>query len=62
MGKGELEMSLLKLWMYSLGSYNDRYTAPYDKGMLVIRSIWVFLHIATCIFIIIGNGRILGLW
>ena len=55
-------MSILKLWQYSLGSYSDVKTKPYDIQMLVIRTIWVLLHITTCLFIIIGNGRILGLW
>ena len=55
-------MSLVKLWQYSLGSYSDEKTKPYDKQMLIVRTIWVILHITTCLFIIIGNGRILGLW
>ena len=29
---------------------------PYDKQMLIVRTIWVLLHITTCLFIIIGNG------
>ena len=57
-----LSMNLLKIWMYALGSYSDDKTQPYDKYMIVVRSAWVLLHITTCIFIIIGNGRILGLW
>ena len=55
-------MSILKLWQYSLGSYSDDKTNTYDKQMLIIRTIWILLHITTCLFIIIGNGRILGLW
>ena len=43
-------------------TYSDDKTKPYDKQMLIIRTIWVLLHIITCLFIIIGNGRILGLW
>jgi hypothetical protein len=53
---------LKKIWMYSLGSYSDHLTHPYDKQMLIVRTIWVLLHIVTCLFIIIGNGRILGFW
>jgi len=53
---------LKKIWMYSLGSYSDHLTYPYDKYMLLVRTIWVLLHIVTCLFIIIGNGRILGFW
>ena len=29
---------------------------------LVARTFWVVLHIITCIMIITGNGRVLGLW
>ena len=47
-------MSLLKLWQYSLGSYSDDKTKPYDKQMLIIRTIWVLLHIATCMAIILN--------
>ena len=51
-------MKLLKIWMYALGSYSDDKTQPYDKYMVVVRSAWVMLQITTCLFIIIGNGRI----
>ncbi len=54
--------TILKTWMYALGSYSDDKTKKYDKSMLVIRSLWVVLHIVTCLFIIIGNGRLLELW
>ena len=47
-------MSLLKLWQYSLGSYSDDKTKPYDKQMLIIRTIWVLLHIFTCMAIILN--------
>jgi len=53
---------LKKIWMYSLGSYSDTSTKPYDRYMVIVRSTWVLLHIVTCLFIIIGNGRILGFW
>ena len=55
-------MSILKLWQYTLGSYSDDKTEPYDTSMLVIRSMWVILHIITCIMIILGNSKILGVW
>ena len=55
-------MSILKLWQYTLGSYSDDKTEPYDKPMLVIRTMWVLLHIATCTMIILGNSKILGWW
>jgi len=54
--------TILRIWMYALGSYSDDKTKKYDKSMLVIRSLWVVLHIVTCLFIIIGNGRLLELW
>tara|TARA_Y100001937_G_scaffold121538_1_gene180479 strand:+ start:1402 stop:1569 length:168 start_codon:yes stop_codon:yes gene_type:complete len=55
-------MSILKVWQYTLGSYSDDKTEPYDKPMLIIRTLWVSLHIITCLFIIIGNGRVMGWW
>jgi len=54
--------NLYRIWLYSLGSYSDEKTEPYDIYMLLIRSAWILLHIITCLFIIIGNGRILGFW
>ena len=54
--------TILKTWMYALGSYSDDKTKNYDRRMLVIRTMWVLLHIITCLFIIIGNGRVLELW
>ena len=53
---------IFKIWQYALGSYSDEKTAPYDIGMLLIRTTWVVLHIVTCLFIIVGNGRVLVLW
>ena len=29
---------------------------------LWFRTFWIVLHIVTCGFIIVGNGRVLGLW
>ena len=55
-------MIILKIWQYTLGSYSDDKTEPYDKPMLIIRTLWVSLHIITCLFIIIGNGRVMGWW
>jgi len=55
-------MSLLDLWQYALGSYSDEKTAPYDKRILVIRTLWVILHVVTCLMIIAGNSKILGWW
>jgi len=33
-----------------------------DHIHLTIRSMWVVLHIVTCLMIITGNGRALGWW
>jgi len=55
-------MSILKLWQYALGSYSDEKTEPYDKPMLVIRTLWVSLHIITCVMIILGNSKLMGWW
>ena len=54
--------SLFKIWLYSLGSFSDEKTAPYDKSILLVRTFWVMLHILTCLMIIIGNGRLLDWW
>ena len=43
---------LLKIWQYALGSFSDEKTKDYDKQVLVIRTFWVILHIATCLMII----------
>lgn len=51
-----------KTWQYALGSYNDDKTEPYDKYMLIFRTLWVLLHVTTCFFIILGNGKTLGLF
>ena len=32
------------------------------KRALAFRTFWIALHIITCGFIIVGNGRTLGLW
>ena len=32
------------------------------KKALAMRTFWIVLHIVTCLFIIIGNGRLLGIW
>ncbi len=53
---------LLKIWQYALGSFSDEKTKDYDKQVLVIRTFWVILHIATCLMIILGNGHIMGWW
>jgi len=54
--------SLFKIWLYALGNFSDKKTKPYDRQVVVVRSIWVLLHIVTCFMIIIGNGRLMGWW
>ena len=54
--------SLLKIWQYALGSFSDDKTKDYDKQVLIVRTFWVLLHIATCLMIILGNGHIMGWW
>jgi len=48
-------------WCKAIGAkaYSDNRKA--DRVAL-IRTVWVLLHIITCLFIIVGNGRSLGLW
>jgi len=54
--------NLYNIWLYALGSYSDEKTKPYDTSMLVIRSVWIILHVVTCLFIIMGNGYTMGWW
>ena len=48
-------------WCKALGTkaYEDKNRA--DR-VAIIRTVWVLLHIVTCLFIIIGNGKVLELW
>jgi hypothetical protein len=32
------------------------------KKALAFRTFWIVLHVVTCGFIIVSNGRTLGLW
>ena len=50
-----------KYWCKAIGTkaYDDDKKA--DR-VAIIRTLWVLLHIATCLFIIVGNGRNLGMW
>ena len=50
-----------KYWCKAIGTkaYDDDKKA--DR-VAIIRTLWVLLHIVTCLFIIIGNGRNLGIW
>jgi hypothetical protein len=54
-------MSMWEYWCKAIGSkaYEDNKKA--DK-VAIIRTIWVLINVVTCVFIIVGNGRNLGLW
>jgi hypothetical protein len=48
-------------WCKAIGTkaYNDNKKA--DR-VAVLRTVWIVLHIVTCLAIIAGNGRTLGFW
>jgi hypothetical protein len=48
-------------WCKAIGTkaYDDDKKA--DR-VAIIRTLWVLLHVVTCLFIIVGNGRNLGIW
>ena len=50
-----------EIWSKALGekAFEDKKKA--DR-VAIIRTFWVILQVVTCIFIIIGNGKMLGLW
>ncbi len=50
-----------EFWCKAIGqkAYDDDLKAD---TVALIRSLWVLLHIVTCIFIILGNGVALGFW
>ena len=50
-----------KYWCKAIGTkaYEDDRRA--DR-VAIIRTAWIILHIITCLFIIIGNGRVLNFW
>jgi len=54
-------MSMWEYWCKAIGSkaYEDNKKA--DK-VAIIRTVWVLINVVTCVFIIVGNGRNLGLW
>lgn len=52
---------LWRYWCKAIG--NKAFADDKDADIVAtLRTIWVILHIATCLFIIIGNGRVLELW
>jgi len=50
-----------KYWCKAIGTKAFDEDDKADKVAL-IRTAWIFLHILTCFAIIIGNGRVMGLW
>ena len=48
-------------WCKAIGAkeFDDKIKA--DR-VAIIRTLWVLLHVITCIMIIIGNGRVLDWW
>ena len=62
----------LKLWARTVGmpigiTDDDKPTfLPISqedvKRALAFRTFWILLHIITCLMIIAGNGKLLGLW
>ena len=49
-------------WCKAMGSHAYDNSKKDDHVHLIIRTFWFLLHITTCLFIIIGNGRLLELW
>ncbi len=50
-----------KYWCKAIGAKEFDDSKKADR-VAIIRTFWVLLHIITCLFIIIGNGRNIGLW
>ena len=48
---------LLKIWRYSLGSYDDSKTVEYDNIITIIRTVIVGVNFITCFFIMAGVIR-----
>lgn len=50
-----------RIWVKTLGNKISDDDRESDIAAL-IRTFWWFIHVITCIFIIINNGKNLGLW
>lgn len=50
-----------KYWCKAIGTKAFDEDDKADK-VAIIRTLWIVLHIVTCLFIILGNGRNLGYW
>ena len=51
-----------ELWCKAIGTKAYEEDNIRSDRVAIIRTIWVVLHILTCLAIIAGNGRTLGLW
>ncbi len=49
--------TLIKIWKYSLGSFSDDKTAPYDNVVAIVRTIIFVSYLVTNCFIISGVIR-----
>ena len=52
---------LWRLWAKSLGEKVGETDSQAD-AIAMVRTFWWVVHIVTCFFIIVGNGRTLGFW
>jgi hypothetical protein len=52
---------LWRLWAKSLGEKVGETDSQAD-AIAMVRTFWWIIHIVTCFFIIVGNGRTLGFW
>ena len=48
-------------WCKALGSKAYDEDRKADR-VAIIRTVWVILHVVTCLFIIMGNGYAMGWW
>ena len=49
--------NILRIWKYSLGSFSDGKTEPYDNWIAIIRSIIFVSYMVTNAFIVSGVIR-----
>ena len=49
--------TLIKIWKYSLGSFSDDKTAPYDNVVAIVRTIIFVSYLVTNCFIVSGVIR-----
>ena len=49
--------TLIKIWKYSLGSFSDDKTAPYDNVVAIVRTVIFVSYLVTNCFIISGVIR-----